>query len=194
MKFNKGLFWTSVSMGVIACLFQLLTIWLGTTKLWADFPALNHLGSVAFLGWASYYIAGASFKKQLQALTTNLAGTFWGIVMVLIITLFAKQGWNAYLGGGLALLIGGFFIVFQAHIPYINRIPLAFLGSTAFFVVFYGAGAGNFFESAIVVIISLIIGGFLGLFSHLFGDWLFKVTTKKAPVVEETTEANTESK
>ncbi|HMM00807.1 MAG TPA: DUF1097 domain-containing protein [Bacilli bacterium] len=175
MKINRSLLFAAVGIALVAAVWQVLAIFVGNTSIGVNYPAVQAIGIPAFLGWASYYIAGGKFSTQIKATITNLSGTFWGVVMMAIIVFFASRGWNQYLGGGLALLVGAFFIVFQAHIKYIGNIPLMFMGSTAFFAVYNG----QWIESIIVVIIGLFCGGFLGLFGQKIGEFLDEKVFKK---------------
>jgi len=115
-----------------------------------------------FLAWSTYFAAGGGKKGFKIALLNNFSGICWGMVVVLLTTLLTP-----YLGNvsaiGIATAIGAAMVIFQSKISFLNYIPGAFIGLSAFFA------AGSRF---IPTVIAMITGAFLGMISEKLADIL----------------------
>jgi hypothetical protein len=128
MKLNKFLLAVSLSVGVLAGLWQVLVQVYPTIV--TSF-ALAGVGVAGFLGWASFYAAGGKKDGFVKGLAANLSGVLWGVVIVVI--------WNWFsfntLGAFIAVAVGAGMMCFQAHIKVLSFIPGAFIGASTFFAL-----------------------------------------------------------
>ena len=114
MKFDKFLIGVSISVGVLAGLFNLAYV------LYANSGAsLNLAGLVVagFLGWATFYAAGAGKGGLTKGIPANISGVLWAVVIVLIWDkVFAFNTLGAFISVG----IGAGMMCFQALGVYIK--------------------------------------------------------------------------
>ena len=146
----RKLFPIALSSGIIAAL-------------WATSSANLQMSTFAgFLAWSTYFAAGGGKKGFKTAILNNLSGICWGAVVVLLTTSLTP-----YIGDipavGVATAIGSAMVIFQSKISFLDYIPGAFIGLSAFF-----ATGSKFMPT----VIAMITGAFLGVFSEKLGDIL----------------------
>lgn len=156
MKFDKSLISVSLSVGILAGLWQVLV-----SVIPADFAIpLGGVGVAGFLGWATFYAAGGKKDGLVKGSAANLTGVIWAMVIVLIMQLFNFNLLGAFLG----VAVGAFMMCFQAHIKLLGFIPGAFIGCSTLFAL--GATITD------VVLWPTIIGLLAGLVLGFISEWL----------------------
>lgn len=169
MKLDKFLVAVSISIFILAGLFILFETLYGQWD--TGFP-LAGLGTAGFLGWATYYAAGAGKDGLVKGIPANLSGVFWGIVIVFI---WDKVFGFNNLGAFVAVGIGGGMMCFQAHFKALGFIPGAFIGCSTFFALGAAISGAVLFPA----VIGLLAGLFLGYISEQFA-LLIKAKVLKA--------------
>lgn len=159
---NKGLIGVSISVGVLAGSWILLELIYGGLGIKEPLN-LKGIGVAGFLGWATYYAAGAKDGGFKSGLVTNLTGVLWGIVIVLIWTLLGT--YSNYLGALIGVGIGAAGMCLQAHVKSLGFIPGAFIGCSTFFAL----GAMISMPVILPAVFGLIIGLSLGWLSEAWG-------------------------
>lgn len=163
MKLDKFLVAVTLSVGILAGLFNLLY------ELYARSGAsfnLTGLVVAGFLGWATFYAAGAGTDGLTKGIPANLSGVLWAVVIVFIWDkVFAFNVFGAFV----AVAIGAGMMCFQAHLKWFGFIPGAFIGCSTFFAL----GAGINGDVLFPTIIGLLAGLILGYLSEQ-GALLFK--------------------
>jgi hypothetical protein len=137
--------------------------------IWAQVSGyVGLLAWVGFLAWASFYAAGGKTDGLVKGLAANLSGVFWGWVIILIMGLMPNFPYAL----GVAVVIPGFMICFQANYKYLSFIPGGFIGAAAYF------GSGLDIKATAL---SLICGALLAFAS----EWIAVKMAKKAPAEAE---------
>lgn len=128
--------------------------------LWATSSINLQISTFAgFLAWSTYFAAGGGRKGLKTALASNFSGIVWGLIVV-ILTNFFTPILGTILAIGAATAIGSSMVIIQSKIPFLNYIPGAFIGMSAFF-----ASNSNFEQT----VIAMIIGAFMGIISEKLG-------------------------
>ncbi len=152
MKLDKFLIAVSISVGLLAGLFNLGYV------LYANSGATFNLAGLVvagFLGWATFYAAGAGKGGLIKGIPANLTGVLWAVVIVFI---WDKGfGFNA-LGAFIAVAIGAGMMCFQANIKFLGFIPGAFIGCSTFFALGATINGDVLYPSIIGLLVGLILG------------------------------------
>lgn len=120
---------------------------------------LTGLVVAGFLGWATFYAAGAGKDGLVKGIPANLSGVLWAVVIVFI---WDKVfGFNT-LGAFISVGIGAAMMCFQAHLKVVGFIPGAFIGCSTFFAL----GAAITGDVLFPTIIGLVLGLALGWISQ----------------------------
>ena len=152
MKFDKFLIAVSLSVGILAGLFQLAFVLYDQSS--ATFN-LTGLVVAGFLGWATFYAAGAGKDGLTKGIPANLSGVLWAVVIVLI---WDKVfGFNT-VGAFVAVAIGAGMMCFQAHIKWFGFIPGAFIGCSTFFALGAQINGDVLFPTIIGLLLGLVLG------------------------------------
>jgi hypothetical protein len=151
MKLNKFLLAVSLSVGVLAGLWQVLVQLYPTIV--SSFP-LAGVGVAGFLGWATFYAAGGKKEGFLKGTAANLTGILWGVVIVVIWNLFNFNNLGAFIAVG----IGAGMMCFQAHIKALSFIPGAFIGASTFFALGATITGAVLWPAAIGLVLGLAAG------------------------------------
>jgi len=117
-----------------------------------------------FVSWACYFASGGKVEGLKKTVAANLAGVFWGYLMVV--------GAGAIGGSyaiGVTIAIGAFFMCVEAKINILSFIPGAFAGCAVYF------GSGLNWKGAII---ALLIGAVLGYLSDIAAIPLTKMGKK----------------
>lgn len=109
----------------------------------------------AFISWACFYAAGGKMEGLKKTVVANMAGVFWGFMMIVVAGYLKIPG-----SLGIAVAIGAFILCVEAHIPALSFIPGAFAGCATYF------GTGANWQYAVV---GLICGALLGYVSEIIG-------------------------
>lgn len=146
----KKLFPIAISSGFIAAL-------------WATSSTNFQMSTFAgFLAWSTYFAAGGGKKGLKTALLNNFSGICWGVIMVYLTTLLTPMT-GQLIAIGLATALGSSMVIVQSKIHFLDYIPGAFIGLSAFFAT----------DSQFVpTVVAMIIGAFLGMLSEKLGDFL----------------------
>lgn len=168
MKIDKFLVAVSISIFLLAGLFNLAYVLYANSGATFDLTGLVVAG---FLGWATFYAAGAGKAGLVKGIPANLTGVFWAVVIVFI---WDKGfGFNT-LGAFVAVAIGAGMMCFQAHIKWLGFIPGAFIGCSTFFALGASITGAVLWPS----ILGLLIGLLLGFVSEKFAILLNKKVLK----------------
>jgi uncharacterized protein DUF1097 len=136
----------------------------------------------AFIAWGSFYHCGG----KVSGLQSSLLGNIWGIVMAaLTLAVFNGAGLaeslTAPVWAGICVAIGVMVMILAANIPFLSAIPAAVYGfaATAAFALLTSNGLEMLLmpteqNPAVVVAISMIIGGILGYISEAIAGSLAK--------------------
>ena len=152
MKFDKFLVAVTLSVGVLAGLFNLGYV------LYANSEATFNLAGLVvagFLGWATFYAAGAGKDGLVKGIPANLSGVLWAVVIVF---LWDKVFAFNELGAFVAVAIGAGMMCFQAHIKWLGFIPGAFIGCSTFFALGAAINGDVLFPSIIGLLVGLLLG------------------------------------
>jgi hypothetical protein len=162
VKIDKFLVAVTISIFLLAGLFNFFY------EIYARNVSANLTGLVVagFLGWATFYAAGAGKGGLIKGIPANLTGIFWGVVIVWI---WGLLNFNLF-GAFLAVAIGAGMMCFQAHVKALGFIPGAFIGCSTFFAV----GAAINGTVLIPAVLGLLIGLILGYVSEQFAIYLNK--------------------
>ncbi|MCK4552385.1 MAG: DUF1097 domain-containing protein [Tenericutes bacterium] len=168
MKIDKFLVAVSISIFLLAGLFNLAYVLYAN----AGF-AFNLTGLVVagFLGWATFYAAGAGKAGLIKGIPSNLTGIFWAVVIVFIWDKIF--GFNVF-GAFLAVAIGAGMMCFQANVKWLSFIPGAFIGCSTFFALGATISATTLWPA----IIGLLVGLLLGYISEQFAKLIHKKLLK----------------
>jgi hypothetical protein len=109
----------------------------------------------AFVSWACFYAAGGKVEGLKKTLAANMAGVFWGFMMIIMAGYLKIPG-----ALGITVAIGAFILCVEAHIPILSFIPGAFAGCATYF------GLGANWQHAVI---GLICGALLGYVSEIIG-------------------------
>lgn len=152
MKFDKFLIAVSLSVGILAGLFNLAYEFYARSG-----ATFNLAGTVVagFLGWATFYAAGAGKDGLVKGIPANLSGIFWAVVIVFI---WDKVFAFNLLGAFVAVLVGAGMMCFQAHIKWFSFIPGAFIGCSTFFALGASINGDVLFPTIIGLLLGLILG------------------------------------
>jgi len=166
VKLDKFLVAVTISIFLLAGLFNFGYV------IYERYVSTNLVGLVVagFLGWATFYAAGAGKDGLVKGIPANLTGVFWGVVIVWI---WGLMDFNL-LGAFLAVAIGAGAMCFQAHLKPLGFIPGAFIGCSTFFAV------GAAISTAVLVpaVLGLLMGLILGYISEKFAIVLNKAFQK----------------
>lgn len=162
MKINKFIVSVSISVGLLAGLWQVLVELYPTD---GSFP-LAGVGVAGFLGWATFYAAGGKKTGLIKGTAANFTGVLWAVVIVAIWKLFDFSVFGAFIAVG----IGAFMMCFQANLDLLSFIPGAFIGCSTFFAL------GATITGAVLfpTFIGLLLGLVLGYVSEIIGIWINK--------------------
>jgi len=131
--------------------------------LWATSSTNLQMSTFAgFLAWSTYFAAGGGKKGLKIALLNNFSGICWGAIIVSITALLSPSIGNIP-AIGVATAIGSSMVIFQSKISFLNYIPGAFIGLSAYF-----ATDTQFLPT----VYAMIIGAFLGVLSEKLGKVL----------------------
>jgi len=136
----------------------------------------------AFIGWASYYHCGGKAKGFADSALANIWGVVMGGLTLLAIT---RGGFADSLGlpvwAGICVAIGVAVMVLGAKIPLFAAIPAAVYGyaATVAFTLLSKDGvahltAPSLDNPAVIVALSLVIGGLFGYISQQIAGALAK--------------------
>ena len=138
MKLDKFLLAVSISIFILAGGWIFLESLYNT---WDTGFALAGVGTAGFLGWATFYAAGAGKGGLVKGIPANLTGVFWAVVIVF---LWDKVFSFNELGAFVAVAIGAGMMCFQANIKWLGFIPGAFIGCSTFFALGFTLSILNF--------------------------------------------------
>ena len=158
MKIDKYLVAITISIFTLAGLFNLAYVLYANAGISFN---LNGIVVAGFLGWATFYAAGAGKTGLIKGIPANLSGVFWGIVIIFIWD--AVFGFNT-LGAFFAVAIGAGMLCFQAHLKIFSFIPGAFIGCSTFFAL----GASINGDTIWPAVLGLLAGLILGFISEKF--------------------------
>ena len=158
MKIDKYLVAVTISIFILAGLFNLAYVLYANAGISFN---LNGIVVAGFLGWATFYAAGAGNAGLIKGIPANLSGVFWAIVIIFI--------WDAVfgfstLGAFFAVAIGAGMLCFQAHLKIFSFIPGAFIGCSTFFAL----GATINGDTIWPAVLGLLAGLILGFISEKF--------------------------
>ena len=168
MKIDKFLVAVTISIFTLAGLFNL--VYEIYARSGATFSLVG-LVVAGFLGWATFYAAGAGKGGLTKGIPANLSGIFWAVVIVF---LWDKVFSFNLLGAFLAVGIGAGAMCFQAHLKPFGFIPGAFIGCSTFFAL--GAGINGL--TLWPAVLGLLAGLLLGYISEQFAILLNKKVLK----------------
>lgn len=152
MKFDKFLVAVTLSVGVLAGLFNLAYVLYANSSATFDLTGLVVAG---FLGWATFYAAGAGKDGLIKGIPANLSGIFWAVVIVFI---WDKVfGFNT-VGAFVSVGIGAGMMCFQAHLKWFGFIPGAFIGCSTFFALGASITGAVLWPTIIGLLMGLILG------------------------------------
>nr|WP_082832099.1 DUF1097 domain-containing protein [Clostridium magnum] len=118
---------------------------------------------------ASFFAAGGKKEGLLNALSANLSGVIWAMIIF-----FVLGAWHFKFAMAIIVLIAVIGMCVQAGWKVLSFIPDSFIGC--------GATFGNNFDWKATVIAS-IVGGVLGYLMELGANYIFKgFFTKKGAV------------
>jgi hypothetical protein len=152
MKLDKFLIAVSISVGVLAGVFNLAYVLYANSS--ATFN-LTGLVVAGFLGWATFYAAGAGKGGLVKGIPANMTGILWAVVLVF---LWDKVFSFNELGAFVAVAIGAGMMCFQANIKWLGFIPGAFIGCSTFFALGATINGDVLWPSIIGLLIGLILG------------------------------------
>ena len=152
MKLDKFLIAVSISVGVLAGLFNLAYVLYANSS--ATFN-LTGLVVAGFLGWATFYAAGAGKGGLVKGIPANMTGILWAVVIVF---LWDKVFSFNELGAFVAVAIGAGMMCFQANIKWLGFIPGAFIGCSTFFALGATINGDVLYPSIIGLLVGLILG------------------------------------
>ena len=152
MKLDKFLLAVSLSVGILAGLFQLAYVLYDQSG--ATFN-LTGIVVAGFLGWATFYAAGAGKAGLTKGIPANLSGVFWGVAIVFI---WDKVFGFNNLGAFVAVAIGAGMMCFQAHVKWFGFIPGAFIGASTFFALGGAINGDVLFPTVIGLLLGLVLG------------------------------------
>jgi hypothetical protein len=152
MKLDKFLIAVSISVGVLAGVFNLAYVLYANSS--ATFN-LTGLVVAGFLGWATFYAAGAGKGGLVKGIPANMTGILWAVVIVF---LWDKVFSFNELGAFVAVAIGAGMMCFQANIKWLGFIPGAFIGCSTFFALGATINGDVLWPSIIGLLIGLILG------------------------------------
>ncbi len=152
MKLDKFLIAVSISVGILAGLFNLAYVLYANSS--ATFN-LTGLVVAGFLGWATFYAAGSGKSGLVKGIPANMTGILWAVV---IIFLWDKVFSFNELGAFVAVAIGAGMMCFQANIKWLGFIPGAFIGCSTFFALGATITADVLWPSIIGLLMGLILG------------------------------------
>jgi len=168
MKIDKFLVAVTISIFLLAGLFNLAYVLYANAGISFDLTGIVVAG---FLGWATFYAAGAGKGGLVKGIPANLSGVFWAVVIVFI---WDKVfGFNV-LGAFVAVGFGAGMMCFQAHFKPFGFIPGAFIGCSTFFAL----GAAITGATLWPAVLGLIVGLLLGYISEQFAILLNKKVLK----------------
>lgn len=133
-------------------------------------PSLHITAWVVVIAVATFFAAGGGVAGLTKAIAGNLAGGIWVAVALAI--------WNTVAPGNILVLsiilaIAAFILCIEASVPALSFIPASFLGAGTWI----GAnGAGPFTTGHLMVLVSMVVGGLLGLLSQQAADRLGKTS------------------
>ncbi len=133
-------------------------------------PSLHITAWVVVIAVATFFAAGGGVAGLTKAIAGNLAGGIWVAVALAI--------WNAVAPGNILVLsiilaIAAFILCMEASVSALSFIPASFLGAGTWI----GAnGAGPFTTGQLMVLVSMVVGGLLGLLSQQAADRLGKTS------------------
>ena len=134
---------------------------------WAYFSGM--VGLMAWLGFAgctTYFASGKTGREGLSlTLRQNMFGVLCGTAIIFLVDFFPFES-SLLLFSGLIT----FVMCIAGHSKYLSFIPGTFVGSFSTFA------AGGL---SLALVISLIIGAFMGLACERGGGWLYNSTTGK---------------
>ncbi len=147
----------------------------------------DHLGLgiqiwAAFLAWGSFYHCGG----KTAGLQASVFGNLWGILMALLTLIVVTQTGVANsltlpVWAGICVAVGVGIMILASQISIFSAIPAAVYGyaATVAFALLWGPGLNNLMEPsllnpAVIIAISMIIGGILGYISEMFAGTLAK--------------------
>ena len=158
MKFDKFLVAVSISIFILAGLFNLGYVLYANSGITFN---LNGLVVAGFLGWATFYAAGAGKTGLIKGIPANLTGVIWAVIIIFI---WDKGfGFNT-LGAFIAVALGAGMMCFQAQVKWLSFIPGAFIGCSTFFAL----GATITPDVLWPTFLGLLIGLGLGFISEKF--------------------------
>ena len=143
--------------------------------IWAYLALGTEIGLIVWAGiiaWGAFFAAGGGTEGLKKTIAANLAGIFWGF---LILFLAAAMGAPVIV---VALLVGlaAFMMCVQANLPLLSFIPGAFLGAATY----VGAGGtGRVDRTLVMVALSMVLGAIFGYISEIVGK---KLAARPAPV------------
>ncbi|MBQ3336672.1 MAG: DUF1097 domain-containing protein [Selenomonadaceae bacterium] len=106
-----------------------------------------------FLGWATYFAAGAGVKGVKLGLCSNLSGVIWGLATTALCGIFPDVPYYFF------TIIFAAIMCWQAHVQLLSFIPGTFIGNATYYAA--TALGGN----PIIIVVGLVCGIFLGLIS-----------------------------
>lgn len=109
----------AISSGIVA----------GLWTIWSITGGLSML--VGFLGWSSFFAAGAGIKGMRNGLIANLSGVLWGFFM-LKLSIFLTPTLGEIWALALSNALGAIVICLQSKISVLSFIPASFIGWSAF--------------------------------------------------------------
>ena len=152
MKLDKFLVAVSISVGILAGLFNLAYVLYANSS--ATFN-LTGLVVAGFLGWATFYAAGAGKGGLVKGIPANMTGILWAVVIVF---LWDKVFSFNELGAFVAVAIGAGMMCFQANIKWLGFIPGAFIGCSTFFALGAAITGDVLWPSIIGLLMGLVLG------------------------------------
>jgi len=135
----------------------------------------------AFIGWASFYHSGGKTNGLQSSVLANLWGVLWGALTLIAIT---QTGLAETLGtpvwAAICVAVGVALMILGAKIGAFSAIPAQVYGyaaTVAFTLLTNAAGAllqPDLTNPAIVVALSLVVGGIFGYVSEQLAGALAK--------------------
>ncbi len=147
----------------------------------------DHLGLglqiwAAFLAWGCFYHCGG----KTDGLRATVFGNLWGVLMALVTLIVISQTGVANsltlpVWAGICVAVGVGLMILGSQISIFSSIPAAVYGYAAAvaFALLWGPGLNNLLDPslqnpAVIIAISMIIGGILGYISEMFAGTLAK--------------------
>lgn len=163
IKMNRTIAY-GISNGVLGATLALICA--GVASL--EIPALHIAAWPGFVAWACYFAAGGTFKEGvLKVLPAATVGMLMAAVMLAICVLLG----GGYMGLGIGVCIGAFFIVVESAWRPLSFTPGIFSGCACAF----GFGV-SFGEPATLValVISMWAGTFMAYLCDIWGEKMSK--------------------